>query len=117
MTTGSEPDAAVLRQYVEELRAMLRQRSPQAYRAFLHRWRDLHQRGVASRLAAMDDAALRWRIEHMILEQPELADLHESARAYLREHGPPGAPGTQPQQPPVRPRGSPGERRRGRRRG
>lgn len=65
---------------------MLRRRSPEAYRAFVAQWRDLHQRGVAERLRAMDDAALRHRMERMILDQPGLADLHESARAYLHEH-------------------------------
>ncbi|MGH2352671.1 MAG: hypothetical protein ACRDI2_03500 [Chloroflexota bacterium] len=81
---STEPD---VRRYAQELQAMLRQRSPQAYRAFLREWRDLHQRGVADRLATMDDAALRLRLERMILDMPALADLHESARAYLREHG------------------------------
>ena len=76
---------------------MLRQRSPQTYRAFLRKWRDLHQRGVADRLAAQSDAALRLRIERMILDMPALADLHESARAYVQGHGvqvssPPPAP-------------------------
>jgi hypothetical protein len=69
--------------------AMLRLRSPAAYRAFVERWRDLHQRGAAERLLAMDDAALRRRLEHMILDTPDLADLHASARAYLDAHEPP----------------------------
>ena len=80
---GSGPD---VKRYVQALQAMLRERSPRAYRAFLQHWRDLHQRGAAERLLAMDDATLRWRIERMILDIPTLADLHESARAYLREH-------------------------------
>ena len=65
---------------------MLRRRSPAAYRRFLRRWSGLHERGVADRLAAWDDDALRLRIERMILDLPALADLHEAARAYLREH-------------------------------
>jgi hypothetical protein len=69
------------------MQAMLRQRSPQAYRDFLRRWRDLHQRGAADRLLAMSDEALRLRIEHMILDTPALADLHGSARRYIEEHG------------------------------
>ena len=86
-----EPD---VRAYAQELQAMLRQRSPQAYRAFLRKWRDLHQRGVADRLASQSDAALRLHLERMILDMPALADLHESARAYLDRHGSaPGRPG------------------------
>jgi hypothetical protein len=78
-----------VRRYAAELQQMLRKRSPQAYRAFLRRWRGLHERGVAERLAAMDDAALRRRIEHMILDNPGLADLHDSARETLRRLGEP----------------------------
>jgi hypothetical protein len=83
---GPEPD---LTRYREDLLAMLPLRSPGAYRAFVRRWRDLLQRGAAERLLAMDDAALRRRLEHMILDAPPLADLHESARAYLAEHAAP----------------------------
>jgi hypothetical protein len=81
-------DRASIRRYAQELQAMLRQRDPQAYRAFLRRWRDLHQGGVADRLAAQDDASLRLRVERMILDTPALADLHESARAYVAAHTP-----------------------------
>jgi hypothetical protein len=85
----AEPDPADTRRYAAELRAMLRQRDPAAYRAFLVRWRDLHERGAAQRLAQLDDAALRQRIERMIIDLPALADLHPSARAYLDSHGEP----------------------------
>ena len=68
---------------------MLRRRDPQAYREFLRKWRDLHERGVAERLAGQDDSTLRLRIERMILDTPSLADLHESARHYLAAHRPP----------------------------
>jgi hypothetical protein len=81
-------DRADIRRYAQELQAMLQQRDPQAYRDFLRRWRDLHQSGVADHLAAQDDAALRLRIERMILDTPALADLHESARAYVGAHLP-----------------------------
>lgn len=81
---ADEPD---LRTYAQELQAMLRRRSPGAYRAFLAKWRDLHERGVADRLSAQDDGMLRLRIERMILDLPALADLHESAREYLAAHG------------------------------
>jgi hypothetical protein len=84
--TPSDADAPDMRQYAQELQAMLRQRSPAAYRAFLRRWRDLHEGGVADRLARLDDITLRLRIERMILDLPALSDLHESARAYLEAH-------------------------------
>jgi hypothetical protein len=76
-----------MRRYAEELRAMLRKRSPQAYRAFLRTWRDVHERGVAERLAQQSDAALRLRIERMILDIPALSDLHASARDYVSQNG------------------------------
>ncbi|MBI3974111.1 MAG: hypothetical protein HY332_22765 [Chloroflexi bacterium] len=78
-----QPD---VKRYAQELQSMLRRRDPAAYRAFIRKWRDLHQRGAAERLLAMSDEALRLRIEHMILDMPTLSDLHESAREYLREH-------------------------------
>jgi hypothetical protein len=81
-------DTSDLKVYARELQAMLRRRSPSEYRAFLARWRSLHERGAAERLAAQDDAALRLRMERMILDLPALADLHESAREYLAAHGP-----------------------------
>jgi hypothetical protein len=75
-----------VRRYAQEMQVMLRRRDPQAYRAFIRQWRDLHQRGAAEQLLAMDDAALRLRIEHMILSTPALQDLHESAREYIAGH-------------------------------
>lgn len=80
----AEPD---MRKYAQALQVMLRQRSPAAYRAFLKTWSDVHERGVAERLAKQDDAMLRTRIERMILDLPALADLHESAREYLEASG------------------------------
>jgi hypothetical protein len=77
-----QPDPEIQR-YAREMREMLRRRDPAFYRAFLRKWRDLHQRGVADRLAGLDDRTLRLRLEHMILDQPELAEMHESARAYI----------------------------------
>ena len=73
--------------YAAALREMLRERSPAAYREFLREWTDVHERGVAQRLGSQDDAALRLRIERMILDTPALSDLHESARAYVERHG------------------------------
>ena len=75
-----------VRRYAQEMQDMLRQRDPVAYRAFIRKWRDLHQRGAADQLLRMDDAALRLRLEHMILSTPSLADLHDSARRYISEH-------------------------------
>ena len=85
---GERDEVPDMREYAAALQKMLRQRSPEAYRAFLRTWRDVHERGVAERLAKQDDAALRLRIERMILDTPRLADLHESARAYIAEHAP-----------------------------
>ena len=80
----AEPD---MRKYAQALQVMLRQRSPAAYRAFLKTWSDVHERGVAERLAKQDDAMLRTRIERMILDLPALADFHESAREHLEASG------------------------------
>ena len=76
-----------MRRYARELHEMLRQRSPAAYRTFLRKWADVHERGVADRLAKQSDAALRLRLERMILDTPALTDLHESAREYFARHG------------------------------
>lgn len=84
--SGHSP-APDVRQYARELQEMLRQRSPAAYRTFLRKWADVHERGVAERLAKQGDAALRLRLERMILDTPALADLHDSARAYVAQHG------------------------------
>ncbi|HVG97345.1 MAG TPA: hypothetical protein VNK05_10620 [Chloroflexota bacterium] len=95
--TDREPD---LRRYVQDLLATLRTREPAAYRAFVARWRELHQRGAAEQLLASDDAALRLRMERMILDNPVLTELHGTARDYLAAHGaaraPAGAPGGGP---------------------
>ena len=84
--SGEERGLPDMREYALALQTMLRQRSPEAYRAFLRRWREVHERGVAERLAGQDDAALRLRIERMILDTPALAELHESARQYVESH-------------------------------
>lgn len=84
--SGEERELPDMRAYAAALREMLRQRSPEVYRVFLRKWRDVHERGVAERLAKQDDAALRLRIERMILDTPALTDLHESARAYVEQH-------------------------------
>ncbi len=85
--TAGEPD---LRRYVQDLLATLRTRDPAAYRAFVARWRDLHQRGAAERLLAMDDDALRLRMERMILDNPALTELHAGAGEFLSARGPGG---------------------------
>jgi hypothetical protein len=91
--TAGEPD---LRRYVQDLLATLRTRDPQAYRAFVARWRDLHQRGAVERLLAMDDDALRLRMERMILDNPALADLHAGAGEYLSARGAAPSPAPTP---------------------
>jgi hypothetical protein len=85
--SSGEPPLPDMRRYAAELQAMLRERSPAAYRAFLARWRDIHERGAAERIAQLDDAALRLRLERMILDLPALADLHPSAREYIERAG------------------------------
>jgi hypothetical protein len=40
----------------------------------------------------MDEAALRLRMEHMILSTPALADMHQAAREYAAAHGNGGPP-------------------------
>jgi hypothetical protein len=77
-----------VRRYAREMETMLRTREPQAYRTFIRTWSELHQRGAAERLLAMDDAALRLRMEHMILSTPALADLHAEAREYVAANEP-----------------------------
>jgi hypothetical protein len=76
-----------MRAYAAALREMLRKRSPAAYREFLREWKEVHERGVAERLGSQDDAALRLRIERMILDTPALEDLHASAREYVARRG------------------------------
>lgn len=82
---GQDGSAPSLQEYAKEMVVMLRQRSPAAYRAFLSKWSHVHEGNVANRLMKLDDAALRLRIERMILDTPTLADLHASARAYIEQ--------------------------------
>ena len=77
----------------QELRQALRQLSPAALRGVVRRWagpRDvqLHQ------LIAQPDPMLEPIIRRMVLEEPQLADLHDDARLWLVAHEP----------PPIRPR-------------
>jgi hypothetical protein len=76
-----------MRLYARALVEMLRERSPEAYRGFLRKWGGVHERGVAERLARLDDEVLRVRIERMILDTSALSELHESAREYLDRLG------------------------------
>jgi hypothetical protein len=77
-------------QYLEfrrELRTALRQATPAALRAVIRRWagpRDYH----LAQLVAQPDAMIEPIIRKMILEEPQLADLHEGARMWLVEHEP-----------------------------
>ena len=70
-----------------ELRQALRELSPTALRGVVRRWaspRDvqLHQ------LVAQPDSMLEPIIRKMILEEPQLGDLHEQARLWLVAHEP-----------------------------
>ena len=70
-----------------ELRQALRQLNPGALRGVVRRWagpRDvqLHQ------LIAQPDSMLEPIIRKMILEEPQLADMHDDARLWLVAHEP-----------------------------
>jgi hypothetical protein len=70
-----------------ELRQALRQLSPVALRGVVRRWAgprevQLHQ------LIAQPDAMLEPIIRKMILEEPQLADMHDQARLWLVAHEP-----------------------------
>jgi hypothetical protein len=70
-----------------ELRQALRQLSPGALRGVVRRWaspRDvqLHQ------LVAQPDAMLEPILRKMILEEPQLSDMHDVARLWLVAHEP-----------------------------
>ena len=70
-----------------ELRQALRQLNPTALRGVVRRWAgprevQLHQ------LIAQPDSMLEPIIRKMILEEPQLADMHDDARLWLVAHEP-----------------------------
>jgi hypothetical protein len=68
-----------------DLRAALRTKSPAALRGVFWRWTDRHD-AQRRRLIALSDRALEPVIREMILAEPQLADLHAAARAWLARH-------------------------------
>lgn len=83
MPKPSVSDHPDMSHYRADLRTMLLAQDPHSYRVFLDRWRDLHQRGIADRLIAMPDDALRVRLARMGLADPTLAVVHEVCTATL----------------------------------
>jgi hypothetical protein len=70
-----------------ELRVALREGTPTALRLVVRRWagpRDVQ----LQQLIAQPDAMLEPIIRRMILEEPQLADLHDAARLWLVAHEP-----------------------------
>lgn len=89
-------------QFREELRTALRTRTPVALRAVVRRWAGPRDAQLAA-LVAQPDAMLEPIIHRMILEEPQLAELHDEARLWLIRYEP----------TPVRPRHiAPTDRRR-----
>lgn len=68
-----------------ELREALREMTPEALRRVIRRWTAQNDQSLAA-LLAQPNAALGAIIRRMILEEPQLADLHDAARRWLLEH-------------------------------
>lgn len=85
--TGDAFLADEVSRYRRELVACVRLQDPGAYRGFVQAWCGLIQRGAAERLLEMNDDALAVRLANMALDDPDLADVHSSARATLRRLG------------------------------
>lgn len=72
-------------QFRQELRSALRETTPIALRKVVRRWAG-PQDGQLGALLAQPDSMLEPIIRKMILEEPQLADLHHEARMWLMEH-------------------------------
>lgn len=75
---NQHPTAA--ERYVEGLIAVLRARDPRAFATFLN------NSGRGSPAFAKDPRKLEQAMHRFILTFPELADLHEESRQWLRDH-------------------------------
>jgi hypothetical protein len=73
--------------YRRALSECVRRQDPDAYRQFVRDWSGLIQKGAAERLVLMGDDALRERLARMALDDPDLADVHASARTTLLGFG------------------------------
>jgi len=70
-----------------ELRAALREGTPAALRTVIRRWAGPRDPQLSA-LIAQPDQMLEPIIRRMILEEPQLAGMHEEARRWLIEHEP-----------------------------
>src|SRR5207237_10201759 len=74
-------------EFRQELRAALRDGSPQALRQVVRRWAGPRDAQLQA-LIAQPDAMLEPIIRRMILEESQLAELHDAARMWLIVHEP-----------------------------
>lgn len=71
-----------------ELRTALREMTPAALRAVVRRWAGGRDPQLVA-LIAQPDQMLEPIIRRMILEEPQLSELHDGAKRWLLEHEPP----------------------------
>ena len=76
--------------YNQELAATLRQRDINALRQFAAKWGKIMGNQSLLNLAAAPDDFVAVRMRMMIVDRPDLADLHEEARRWLLEKRRPG---------------------------
>ena len=74
-------------EFRKELRAALRDSAPAALRSVVRRWAGPRDAQLQA-LIAQPDQILEPIIRRMILEEPQLADLHDEARMWLLTHEP-----------------------------
>lgn len=72
-------------EFRRELRAALREGTPSALRMCIRRWAGPDEQQLAA-LVAQPDSILEPIIRRMILEEPQLSDLHEVAHLWLIAH-------------------------------
>jgi hypothetical protein len=72
-------------QFRQELRSALRECTPTALRRVVRRWATPNDSHLGA-LVAQPDPILEPIIRKMILEEPQLADMHHEARMWLLEH-------------------------------
>lgn len=83
---GSDPIDDYL-EFRKELRVALRECTPGALRAVVRRWSGPRDTQLNA-LVAQPDALLEPVIRRMILEEPQLSDIHDAARMWLVQHEP-----------------------------
>lgn len=75
-------------EFRRELRGALRECTPAALRAVVRRWAGARDPQLGA-LIAQPDQMLEPIIRRMILEEPQLAEMHAAAKRWLMEHEPP----------------------------